>query len=325
MPHAEPADRAPLRILLVNSMADGALQRTERQFARLLQPGPEDPPVQWVQTTLPEIARGEWGKAHVAENYIPLDRALALGADVVVLTGAEPRSPALEDEPYWKSLTRVFDWAAAGAVPALCSCLAAHAALQHFDGIRRVRLPEKCFGLFEHEHAADDPLLRHLPPVVTVPHSRWNHLEEASLVAAGYQVMTRSAVGIDLFARNGASRWLLFQGHPEYDPETLWREYQRDVRRYIEREQDRYPALPVGIGTADEIATLERHRRSAEGGAALADLPTASIPQLPSPSPLNAVIRDWFAEIRAALTIRSTSDATIDRESSVPKVAAPSR
>ena len=302
-----------LRVLLVNSMADGALQRTERQFAALIAPRAGEPALRFIGTTLPELKRGEWARAYVAENYLPLDRALAEGADLVVLTGAEPRQERLEDEAYWRSLTRIFDWAEANRVPALLSCLAAHAAAQHFDGIRRRPLARKCSGLFEHRKISGDPLLSALPDDVVVPHSRWNDLDAASLDQAGYEVLTHSAeAGVDLFVRNGSRRWLLFQGHPEYEPDTLWREYSRDVRRFLDRERDRYPDLPVGLGNAVERAALELFRAGAiESGATSQALPAIALTALPSPSPMHRVVQAWCDELRAALTNDSANGATV--------------
>ena len=43
----------------------------------------------------------------------------------------------------------------------------------------------------------------------------------------------------------GRSRVVLVQGHPEYDPSSLLREYHRDARRYLHLERDDLPCLPL--------------------------------------------------------------------------------
>ena len=55
------------------------------------------------------------------------------------------------------------------------------------------------------------------------------------MLAAGYEIAVGSEqVGWSVISRtNGASRVVLVQGHPEYDPSSLLREYHRDVRRYV--------------------------------------------------------------------------------------------
>jgi homoserine O-succinyltransferase len=52
------------------------------------------------------------------------------------------------------------------------------------------------------------------------------------------------AAGVDTFVRERRSLFLFFQGHPEYDADTLPREYRRDVARFLRGERDSYPDLP---------------------------------------------------------------------------------
>ena len=55
-------------------------------------------------------------------------------------------------------------------------------------------------------------------------------------MAKGYRVLSRLQNGqVDIFTREppGESRFVLFQGHPEYDPGTLGREYLRDMARFL--------------------------------------------------------------------------------------------
>ena len=65
-----------------------------------------------------------------------------------------------------------------------------------------------------------------------------------ALFEAGYQVLTRSAqAGVDVFVRQYASRFVFFQGHPEYDALSLQREYLRDMALFLDGEGER-PAIP---------------------------------------------------------------------------------
>ncbi len=78
----------------------------------------------------------------MAARYGGLDDLIAAPPDVLIVTGAEPRAADLANKPYWTELTRLIDWARSGAVAAaLYSCLAAHAAVQIADGVRRRRCP----------------------------------------------------------------------------------------------------------------------------------------------------------------------------------------
>ena len=252
------ADRPPgggLRVGLINNMPDPALRRTEQQFRSLLASATADMPIELVMTTLPEIDRLDWAAQHVRDTYSPVDVFQATELDVVIVTGAEPRAAHLADEPYWASLTRLFDWIEDTRLPAAYCCLAAHAAVLHRDGIRRRRLPQKCFGVFEHRAIAGHVFTQDADATHVLPHSRWNDIAEAELLGAGYAVLSRSdEVGVGAFAREGSAE-LFFQGHPEYSGTTLLREYRRDVRRFLFCERDIYPGVPVH-GMGDDMTAV---------------------------------------------------------------------
>jgi homoserine O-succinyltransferase len=97
-------------------------------------------------------------------------------------------------------------------------------------------------------------MTQHFPEPLWVPHSRYNDLPEEALLSAGYKILTRSpSAGVDAFAKQDGSFFLYFQGHPEYDGDTLFREYRRDVTRFLNRERDTYPGLPQHY--FDDVAT----------------------------------------------------------------------
>ena len=68
------------------------------------------------------------------------------------------------------------------------------------------------------------------------PHSRFNALAECDLEAKGYVTLTRSRdAGPDVFIKDEDLLEVFWQGHPEYDRDTLAREFRRDVLRYLQR------------------------------------------------------------------------------------------
>src|SRR5207245_653404 len=101
------------------------------------------------------------------------------------------------------------------------------------------------------------PLTHGLPLRFAVPHARHNELREEDLAACGYDVLTRSPqAGVDVFARQGRSLSVFFQGHPEYDAMSLLGEYRRDLGRFLRRERDAYPVMPRGYFDAATEAQL---------------------------------------------------------------------
>src|SRR5262249_45126230 len=157
-----------------------------------------------------------------------------LDIDGLIVTGAEPIAPALQDERYWTEFTDLVDWAMTNTRSTIWSCLAAHAAVLHLDSIERQRLSQKCSGVYNCAKTAGDWLTCDLPAFIKVSHSRLNELREDDLRAHGYRVLTRSIeAGVDIFTRDFDSRFIFFQGHPEYDALSLQREYMRDIARYF--------------------------------------------------------------------------------------------
>lgn len=234
-----------LDIGLVNNMPDSALEATERQYTALLNAAAPELPIHLHLFTLPEIERGDRVAAHVDRLYRPVGAVFQNHLDALIVTGAEPVASDLREEPYWLSLAQLVDWAQDNTASTIFSCLAAHAAVLRLDGIARRPLPKKLFGVFPEEVATAHPLTAGLD-TLPVPHSRWNELRRNDLVARGYKVLTHSdEAGAGLFAKKSGSLLVFVQGHPEYETETLLREYRRDLGRYLRGERPTLPEPPL--------------------------------------------------------------------------------
>ncbi len=250
--------RGHLDIGLVNNMPTGAFKATERQFARLLAEASGRTDIRLHLFSLAEIPRDPASFGRISQGYGDLGRLQASRLDALIVTGAEPVAEALADEPYWSALTRVIDWAEHNTVSTLWSCLAAHAAVLHLDGIQRRRLPRKRFGLFECSKVASDGLFKGAPAELRVPHSRWNDIAEGDLRSHGYQIASRSLeAGIDAFTKQWGSRFVFLQGHPEYETDTLFREYRRDAQRFLKGERREMPMLPHDYFDAESERRIE--------------------------------------------------------------------
>jgi homoserine O-succinyltransferase len=99
---------------------------------------------------------------------------------------------------------------------------------------------------------------------VPVAHSRWHELPADALRDAGYRVLTYAPeAGADLFVSRKRNDLLFLQGHPEYEADTLAREYRRDVRRFLAGASQRYPELPQNYFSDDEVQVLRQFRERA--------------------------------------------------------------
>lgn len=254
-----------LHLALINNMPDAALEDTELQFFELLDAASGTTPVYMRLYSLTGVPRTDRGQRHLNSFYFDFDDLWKTPLDGVIITGTEPRDPDLRNEPYWNLLTEVFDWAARHTNSTILSCLAAHASVLHFDGIPRHRLPDKQFGVFEAAKNCNHPLMSGIDGGLRLPHSRWNEVRASELSAAGYSVLTSSPLaGVDVFVKKIRQSLLLhFQGHPEYGSETLFKEYRRDVKRFLRGERETYPTMPHAYFDAAATEILARFQQRA--------------------------------------------------------------
>ena len=316
----------PLRIGLINNMSDGAIARTEYHFTRLLQQA-ASVPVEVEYYSLPTILRSGKIQEHMAASYQPIDALWDNPPDVFVVTGAEPRASCLKQELYWNSLTGLIDWIDQLGVPAMFSCLAAHAAVLHLDGVSRATLDTKCFGVFDHDVAQDHPLMDGVGGHMWLPHTRWNRVNETELHRAGYQILSRSAeVGVGFFASERRSLWLFCQGHPEYEGPDLLREYRRDVGRYLSRHRASYPDLPRGYFQESETQMLLAFRKQAmaQGDVSIMQQfpriqQEASAWDVWRPTAV-AVFGNWLKQIAETQTMSEIAHTTFDLSRAMPDI-----
>jgi len=245
-------------------MPDAALEATEAQFSRLLRAASGLHTVQLRIAYLPEVPRAPEVAARIARDHWHVDDLLARSVDALIVTGLEPKAANLVDEPYWGRFVALLRWAQAHTASSVWSCLAAHGAVQHLDGVLRRRLAEKRFGVFEHTVHAGHALMADVASPLAIPHSRWNELPASELRSAGYSLLSYGPqTGADMFVKETQSLLVFLQGHPEYEPTTLLKEYRRDVGRYIRGQQPHYPTPPHDYFTAATIERLEAFEEQA--------------------------------------------------------------
>ena len=254
-----------IRIALVNNMPDAALQDTETQFFELLSDAAQDLPVQMKLVALPNISRSEKGVERLNEIYYGVEELWNQSCDAVIITGTEPKQPDLTREPYWADLVQLFEWAQQNTISTILSCLAAHAGVLYSDGITRVLLPDKMFGVYDFVNSGRHDLTRDSGHLLRFPHSRWNGLPAEALTACGYQLVTQNATaGVDCFVKQkGKNLVVHFQGHPEYQSQTLFKEYRRDIRRFLQGERETYPTSPFGYFHRDAAEALKHFQHKA--------------------------------------------------------------
>src|SRR6202050_5592756 len=289
-----------IRIALINNMPDSALEDTEIQFCELLDTAAGDIPISLKLFSLPELPRSDGGQRHLNNFYFDINELLNGRFDGVIMTGTEPRQPDLRDEPYWPVLAKVLDWAETNTASTVLSCLAAHAGVLHSDGILRHRLSDKKFGVFEYQNIRDHALTAGGENAIRIPHSRWNEVRADALRSCGYEVLLQSAqAGVDLFVKKKRdSLFVHFQGHPEYGTRTLLKECRRDIKRFLRKERETYPNMPLGYfdaAAAKLVSDFQEIVIADPGEKLLAKFPEAAL--------VDAVQGTWHAS--AAMVYRN--------------------
>jgi homoserine O-succinyltransferase/O-acetyltransferase len=300
-----------LTVGLINNMPDSAFEATELQFRTLLEAAAGGP-VQLRLTGLPEVPRADSAAAHFAAQYWPLEDFMRDPPDAFIVTGTEPLASDLRAEPYWPSLTRLLDWSQSRALPSVWSCLAAHAAVLHLSGIARTRLERKYFGVFEHSVESNHPLMANITAPLATPHSRWNDLPVAELRSSGYTILSEAKDhGANIFMMHrGGAQMVFLQGHPEYQTETLLKEYRRDIGRYVRARQPLYPTLPHAYFPAATVVLLEEFCKRAKADRRpqiMADFPEATVRASLVPTWREGTVqlyRNWLASVRKCYSER---------------------
>jgi homoserine O-succinyltransferase/O-acetyltransferase len=253
-------DIRELHIGFLNMMPDAALEATERQFIRLVGNCNRIAQFYVYPFSLPGLNRSPHTQAYIDEYYCDFNELKGAGLDGLIITGANVANPALDQEAFWEPLMEFVSWAENNVASTLCSCLATHALLKHQHGIDRKPLPSKRWGVYSHRVVQPEhPLLRDINTRFDAPHSRYNDISRAQLEAAGLPVLAESPDGgVHMAVSPDGFRVLYFQGHPEYDSNSLLKEYKREVLRFLGGEMDTPPPYPENYLSAEAKAIAQR-------------------------------------------------------------------
>lgn len=263
--HALHQDIRELHIGLLNMMPDAALQITERQFMRLIGNCNKIAQFYVHPFSVPGLSRSPETKAYIREHYTSFEELREEGLDALIITGANVANPFLEDEPFWEPLKQVIEWANEHVTSVLCSCLATHALVKQMYGIERKRLPEKKWGVYSHRVTQfKHPLLRDINSRFDVPHSRYNGITRDQMKESGLVVLAEGPdAGVHMAASPDQFRIVFLQGHPEYDYNSLLKEYKREVLRYLEGEREDVPPYPENYFPPEAATLAEQFLRDA--------------------------------------------------------------
>lgn len=219
-------DIRPLRIGIVNLMP--TKMTTETQVLRLL----SNTPLQLQITLLhmdSHVSRNT-APEHLNAFYATFEEVGQQKFDGLVITGAPVEKLPFESVDYWPELCELMDWSADHVFSTLHVCWGAQAGMYRHFGVPKYELPQKMFGVYDHEVL--DPTSRILSGfdgVFPAPHSRYTDVRAEDVHAAdGLDLLAASPDAGVYLAASRDGRQLFVTGHPEYDGDTLRLEYERD-------------------------------------------------------------------------------------------------
>lgn len=222
-------DIRPLRIAVVNLMPTKIT--TETQLMRVL--GNTALQIE-VVLLRPETHQSKnTSEEHLNNFYKTFSEVKNEKFDGLIITGAPVEQLQFEDVNYWDELTGIMDWAKHHVFSTLFICWAAQAGLYYHYQIPKYPLPEKMFGVFEHNICQKyTKLLRGFDDVFIAPHSRYTEVRKADIekVAEIELLVDSSEAGVYIVGSKDG-RHIFVTGHSEYDPLTLKSEYDRDIAK----------------------------------------------------------------------------------------------
>lgn len=237
-------DIRPLNVLVLNLMPTKIV--TETQLLRKLSNTPLQVEVEFLQTA-------SYQPKHVAANhldtfYTVFDEIKDRKFDGMIITGAPLDYTAFEDVSYWDEICKIMEWSKTHVHCTLHMCWGVYAGLHYHYGINKIDLPEKLSGIYKHYVLKkNSPLFRGFDDVFMAPQSRAMTVarEDIEKIPELELLAYSDEAGVTML-KTKDSRQFFMTCHPEYDSDTLAKEYYRDLDKGMN------PKIPVNYFPDDD-------------------------------------------------------------------------
>lgn len=231
----------PLSICILNLMP--VKQDTELQLLRALSNTPLQIAVSFMKMN--SHVSLNTPIQHLNQFYKTFDELKNNKYDGLIITGAPVEQIPFEEVDYWKELCEIMDWSRKHVFSTFHICWGAQAGLYYHYGLKKVLLPQKLFGVYEHKVMNRKvPLVRGFDDTFLIPHSRHTAvLSEDIHNCSELTVLAESEEAGVLLCMAEKGRQIFVMGHPEYDRYTLHNEYMRDKNKGlpIQMPKNYYP------------------------------------------------------------------------------------
>ena len=219
-------DMRPLNLVILNLMPTKIV--TETQLLRKLSNTPLQIQVELLQMSSHTSRNTD--ADHLSSFYTTFDKIRDKRYDGMIITGAPVENMDFTDVDYWPELCEIMAWTRTHVHATLHVCWGAQAGLYYHYNIPKYSLPKKLFGVFPHTAIKkQSPLFRGFDDEFFIPHSRHteNHVEDILKIPELELLAVSKEAGV-FAVKSEDNRRFFITGHPEYDQDTLAREYFRD-------------------------------------------------------------------------------------------------
>lgn len=220
-------DIRPLKIVILNLMP--LKITTETDLVRLLSNTPLQLDISFMKL-----------KSHTPKNT-PIEHMMMFYRDFetmrnekfdgMIITGAPVETYDYEEVTYWDEIRTIMTWARTHVTSTMYICWAAQAGLYCHYGIPKYPLEKKMFGIFrQYTLQPQMPIFRGFDDVFFMPHSRHTEIRREDIdKCPDLSVLAESPEsGVSIVMARGGREFYV-TGHLEYAPDTLDREYRRDL------------------------------------------------------------------------------------------------
>ena len=237
-------DIRPLRGLILNLMPTKIV--TETQLLRKLSNTPLQIEVEFLKTAsyIPQHT----DPTHLDTFYTTFDEIKERRYDGMIITGAPLDYVKFEDVTYWKEVCRIMDWCKTHVHCTLHLCWGAFAGLYYYYGIPKIDYEKKLSGIYEHTVVKkNSPFFRGFDDVFYAPQSRATGVRREDVEAVEeLELMAVSEEAGVTIVKTKDSHHFFMTCHPEYDADTLAKEYYRDLEKGMD------PQIPCNYFPDDD-------------------------------------------------------------------------
>ena len=226
---AQSQDIRQLKIAVVNIMPEK--EHTELQLLRLLSNSPLQVEITFIRMDSHEHKNSS--DDYLQKFYKSYSEIRHDYFDGMIITGAPVEKLEFAEVDYWNEITDIMEWSKTHVTSAMFICWAAQAGLYYHYGIEKYDFDKKLSGVFRHELLSnDEEIVRGFDDIFYAPHSRHTGVRTEELKKhPELKIMAQSDKAGAFLVLDKQNSRIFVTGHPEYDPNTLSKEYFRDIKK----------------------------------------------------------------------------------------------